>query len=218
MSLRARFLIELGALGAATAVFLAVFPRRPIAVDIVLALVALALLLSTARFTWREVWRLGERTREDLKASIRWIAVFTIPAVALFLLFGAVAAYREKGGPGITERILNPNLALAVLLYLPWALLQETLFQFYLLGRLKTIFDGRYPFLFCALNAVGYSLVHMPEIPVCIATGLAGVVWSWLYLRYRHLLPIAASHAILGATFYYWAIGKDLVAAHLGAP
>jgi len=35
-------------------------------------------------------------------------------------------------------------------------------------------------------------------------------VWSFLYYRYRLLLPLAISHAALGSAFYYGIFGHDL--------
>jgi len=48
-------------------------------------------------------------------------------------------------------------------------------------------------------------------------TIVAGSAWSWYYLRDRSLLPIAFSHAVLGATSFYWVRGQDLVQGWLGA-
>jgi hypothetical protein len=46
-------------------------------------------------------------------------------------------------------------------------------------------------------------------------TLLAGAVWAALYYRYRRLLPLAVSHALLGATLHYWVLGHDLLASWL---
>ena len=56
----------------------------------------------------------------------------------------------------------------------------------------------------------GYSLVHLPDYGTTAATAVSGVVWSYLYFRYRRLLPLALSHALLGCAFYYWVCGQNL--------
>lgn len=88
-----------------------------------------------------------------------------------------------------------------------WAYVQQMLFQFYLLGRLLTLLPR---LLAVALAAIGFSLVHCPEWGVVAATAGLGALWSLLYYRYRRLLPIAISHACLGAAFFYWIYGQDL--------
>jgi membrane protease YdiL (CAAX protease family) len=44
-----------------------------------------------------------------------------------------------------------------------------------------------------------------------VVTAVAGVVWAIFYYRWRRLPPLAASHAILGATLHYWVFGNDLL-------
>jgi hypothetical protein len=39
---------------------------------------------------------------------------------------------------------------------------------------------------------------------------VAGSVWSLIYARSRTLLPLACSHAVLGAALHYWVFGRDL--------
>jgi hypothetical protein len=42
-------------------------------------------------------------------------------------------------------------------------------------------------------------------------TLVAGTVWSLIYYRWRALLPLAASHALLGTALHYWVFGNDLL-------
>jgi membrane protease YdiL (CAAX protease family) len=44
-----------------------------------------------------------------------------------------------------------------------------------------------------------------------LLTAIAGTVWSYTYLRDRALVPIAATHAVLGATYYCVFVGRDLI-------
>jgi hypothetical protein len=46
---------------------------------------------------------------------------------------------------------------------------------------------------------------------VTVVTIIGGMFWSYSYHRDRYVLPIAVSHAVLGTTFYYWVLGKDLM-------
>jgi membrane protease YdiL (CAAX protease family) len=95
------------------------------------------------------------------------------------------------------------------LLYFPWALLQQFVFQFYLLGRLSYLLP---PAVAIGITAVAFSAVHYPRYPIMAGTLIGCLVWSLSYRRHRVLLPLAASHALLGATMHYWVIGRDLLA------
>lgn len=212
-SLKRRLLTELLVLGALTIIFLVVFPKRSIYIDGLLALFALSLLLWNARFTKNSVWvqfppKDDQRTR--VRRSYILAGTFTIPVLLAFAAIGLKLGYREFGWEGAWTRLSNWHLAMAFLLYLPWALLQQFLFQFYLLGRLLTLLPA--PTAVFATGMV-YSLVHLPEVGVALATAPAGIFWTFLYRRDRVLIPLGLSHALLGATFYYWVYGRDLFMA-----
>ena len=210
--LRRRVLVELCTLGLATIVFLLLFPNRAMAVNVGLAALALIGLIANRRFTQDQIWSrfpvcLDRSTR--LKKSSLAVSVLTGVGVLGCLIAAAVLGYGEDGWSGVTRRLSNPNILIAITLYLPWALLQQALFQFYLLGRLLVI---QRAWIAIVIAGLAYSLVHLPHIGVSIATAGAGIIWSALYYRYRCLTPLAASHALLGSTFYYWVYNRDLMA------
>lgn len=208
--LRSRIALELGLLTILTIVFLLCFPRRPTYVDITLALLALALLGWNARFTRSVIWArfpISERGRGRAWSCLLPVAAMTIPVLLIFLGVGLALGSSERGWEGGLERLSNWHILLALALYFPWALLQQTLFQFYLLGRLLTLFP---PVVAVSVTGVAYSLVHLPDVWVTLVTAAAGIFWTALYRRYRVLLPLALSHALLGSTFYYWVYGRDL--------
>lgn len=212
-SLKRRLITELLALGVLTIIFLVVFPKRSIYIDGLLALFALSLIASNARFTKNSVWvqfPLKDDLRTRVRRSYTLAGGFTIPVILAFAAIGLALGYRELGWEGAWIRVLNWHLPVIFLLYLPWALLQQFLFQFYLLGRLLTLLP-----IPVAVFATGmaYSLVHLPEIGIALAAAPAGIFWTFLYRRYRVLFPLGLSHALLGSTFYYWVYGQDLLMA-----
>jgi hypothetical protein len=209
-SLRHRILIELFVLGVLTIVFLALFPKRPIYIDVLLALFALCLIASNARFTKNSVWVQfppEEKLQTRVRRSYLLATAVTLPVILAFAAIGLVLGYREYGWDGAWARLLNYHLPLAFALYLPWALLQQLLFQFYLLGRLLTLFPAP---VSVVATGMAYSLVHLPDIGITLAAAAAGIFWTFLYRRDRVLLPLGLSHALLGSTFYYWVYGHDL--------
>jgi hypothetical protein len=203
---------ELLILGLLSTAFLALVPHRPIYVDVVLSLFGLSLVLLNATYTRTHIW--GQWSL-DVEATgwPRCVSVtmrLTTAAILVFLMMGIAIGYQGAGWPGVAARILHPNLPLAILLYLPWTLIQQTLFQFYLLGRLRTLCPVRHPLVPAALCGLFFGAVHVSDITVASLTALGGTVWSYLYLRYRLLWPLAVSHTLVGTTFYYWVYGYDL--------
>jgi len=203
--------IELAVLAALTFAFLFVFPERPILADVGLALFALGLLALNARYTKNVVWgqfpsALDHRSR--LRQTCMLVGSATGIVVMGLFATGLALGYHEGGWDTAVRRVANWRVLVALALYFPWALLQQTLFQFYLLGRLRTVLPASFA---VTCTGVSYALVHPPDIVVTTATAVAGVCWTYIYFRYRVLLPIAFSHALLGSTFYYWVNGRDLV-------
>lgn len=203
--------IELSVLAALTLAFLLVFPDRPIFVDVGLALLALALLILNIRYTKNVIWARFPTTL-DRRSQVRKACIVVGPstcvvAMGLFAT-GLVLGYLEDGWDAAVRRVGNWRFFAALVLYFPWALLQQALFQFYLLGRLRTLVPARIAVI---CTGIAYALVHLPNIGVTIATGIVGVFWAYIYDRYRVLWPLALSHALLGSAFHYWACGQDLM-------
>ena len=131
--------------------------------------------------------------------------------VALLVLV-ALAAWSE-GGSALATRAANWHLAVAIPFYFAWALLQQYIFQRFLLGRLLQLLP---PAAAIALTAIAFSSVHFPRWPVMALVLIACSVWSTIYYRTRALLPLAASHALLASVLHYWVFGNDLLQRWLG--
>ena len=215
MQMRRRVTLELAILTSLTILYLSFWPAhvRHMGVDIGMALVALGLVGFTMKDTRERIWGPpADAEFERLRRCTTNMLLATVPAVLAFGLFGAWDAYTTQGGwSGVTTRFLNPRFPLALFLYIPWALLQQTLFQFYLLGRLRALLPFASPLLLSTFNGIFYGAVHIPDWDLTFFTMLGGVVWSYSYHRDRYVVPIAISHAILGSTYFYWACNRDLV-------
>jgi hypothetical protein len=199
-------MIELAAIGAAAMLFVATFRVRPSYVDFALAAAAVALIvLSAARS--KRLWLLA-RSVDPTGARGAWKAALAFTAVALSVLaLAAVLVARSEGEP-LAARFGNWHVLAAAALYFPWALLQQYIFQFYWFGRWLALVPVP---VAVALTALAFAAVHYPRLPVMGVTLVAGAVWSLIYYRWRSLVPLALSHALLGTALHYWVFGNDLL-------
>lgn len=196
-----RAALELIALCIATPLFLLFAPHDG-AVFLGMAVLFLGYIGIDAKRTRTEVW--GEAAEAAAvrrrRASITMLAM-TASAAAVLLLWGAA-----KGNP-----LWSIGMLAALPVYFLWALVQQTIFLFYFLGRLRMLWPRLPAVGMSMISGAAYGLVHLPEFEVVLLTLIAGAAWSYCYLRDRALLPVAASHAVLGTGYYYWVGGRDLL-------
>jgi len=208
MSPRQSVALELAAIGGAALIFVATFRVRPAYVDFVLAGIAVALIAASAARS-RKLW---DVVRSPGATAVReaWIASGAFTAVAVAVLVGV--AIGTVGAPVLAARASNWHIAAAIPLYFAWALLQQYIFQRFLLVRLLHLLP---PAGAIAITALAFSSVHFPRWPVMALVVIACTVWSTIYYRTRALLPLAASHALLGSVLHYWVFGNDLLRSWL---
>ena len=210
MEVRKVVAFELLAIGAAALVFVVTFRVRPAYVDFVLAGVAVALIAASAQRS-RRLWD-AVVSPGDTPKHLAWLASGAFTAVALLVLV-TLGWLNAAGSPQtFGQRVGNWHVVIAMLLYFPWALLQQYIFQRFLLVRLLHLLP---PAAAIPLTALAFSSVHFPRWQVMALVVLACGVWSTIYYRTRTLLPLAASHALLGSVLHYWVFGNDLLNAWL---
>jgi membrane protease YdiL (CAAX protease family) len=209
MNIRRATALELAAIGVAALVFVATFRVRASYVDFTLAGFAVALIALSARRSTRLWLATSAEPFGPPRHRDAWLAsgAFTAAALVVLTVLAALAA-RGPDGPTFAARIANWHMPIALLLYFPWALLQQYIFQHYLLGRLLHLLR---PSAAIAITAIAFACVHFPRWPVMALVLIAGAVWSTVYYRTRTLLPLAASHAVLGSVLHYWVFGRDLL-------
>jgi membrane protease YdiL (CAAX protease family) len=184
-------IVELGTLGALAALYVILIPQRPAIIDLALALLGLLAIMATAGDTRRRIW--GAPAPANRARDSALLLTGTAAMLVLFAAVGGARVWRATGTwADVPEQLLRPSLPAAFAIFVLWALLQQMLFQFYLLGTL-------------------FGAVHLPMWDVAAVTAVGGTVWSWYYLKSRRLLPIAVSHAALGTTYFYWVRGRDLL-------
>ena len=198
--------LELCAIGLAALVFVATFQVRPPYLDFALAAAAVALIVFSAARS-RRLWEL-ERSVDPTGARGAWKAALVFTGAALLVLAGAAVLAARAAGTPAAERFANWHMLVAAALYFPWALLQQYIFMFYWFGRWLRLVPLP---VAVALTAVAFAAVHFPRWPVMAVTLVAGGVWALIYYRWRSLVPLAVSHALLGTALHYWVFGNDLI-------
>jgi membrane protease YdiL (CAAX protease family) len=207
---RAALAIELVLVAGVAAAYLSLLSERPRYWDLLLAAAAVTAIALDSRRS-RRLWAaVGGRAPEPLRpASGPWSGVVVFTGLAVLAL-GAASAVLEYVMVGRlpADRFGNWHVVPAILLYLPWAWLQQFVFQFYLLGRLLHLLPAAAAL---TLTALAFAAVHYPRYPIMALTAMAGAVWALSYRRHRRLAPLAVSHAVLGPVMLYWLLGRDLL-------
>jgi sugar phosphate permease len=198
--LRRAIAIELVLLGVMTTYFLLRVPQS-LALYLSLALLFFVYVAVDTRRTAHRIWppiTLGDTDR--WRGATLWMMLFSVPAAAAILLWGW---WQD-------QTFAIERFTAAFIIYLPWAWLQQVLFQYYLLGRVRVLY--RQDLTASILCGLIYGAVHFPHLEIMVLTSVVGSVWSYCYLKFRRLIPIAVSHALLGSSYYYGIRGRDLAA------
>lgn len=206
-------LVELGIFIVLTVLYLNLVPRST-PVDVSLALVGAIYVLASSRHTARHFWdKPILPKKERMKDAFRLASAFTFPTLGLFMIIGIWISY--SASPSVDAawaRVFNVYFLKALPIYIAWAYVQQFLFQFHLLSRLKVLFSSFPLAVPVVVNGIFFGLVHIPDGWVLVVLTVAGgSVWTYIYLRYRVILPLALSHALLGAAYYQWIAGRSFL-------
>lgn len=210
---RRRILVELLCIVVGSELFLALKPKdSPYYVGSVsvIGLLALSLL---GRFDLERIWgRAAGSWRERFRSGASAVAGPTLLVMGIFVILGLYLAWRMGPfGTQVAVRFGSWSILPALPLYFASAYLQEAFFQWYLVGRLRVGFPKASQRVLAIVNGVFFGLVHIPmgDPILVLLTAAGGAVWTEAYLRGRSLVPVALSHTLLGATYFYWVRGED---------
>lgn len=145
--------------------------------------------------------------RDTLGPAFRASAAIFLPVMLLTVVIASVRGTLE----------VTSSLVLMMLLYPAWGLVQQFLVQALLVSNLaKGPLQNHQPWLIAA-GGVLFSLVHVGNVALMLATALVGAAFVWLYLRYRNLWPLGLFHGWLAAMFYLWILERDKLTEIFGA-
>jgi membrane protease YdiL (CAAX protease family) len=149
----------------------------------------IALLTPAVIVAWSRpsAYELGLSWRPLLRSL--WIvpAAVALSAIGIFLAQG-VGIFHELDKPDLTHGSG----------YVVWTIYQQFLLQDYFMPRLTRLLSTDAAI---TVAAVLFSVAHLPNVPLTVATLVWGVVSCVLFRRYRSLYVIGIAQGILGLCF-----------------
>jgi hypothetical protein len=105
---------------------------------------------------------------------------------------------------------------LLFVLYPIWGLFQQFLVMGIAVQNMELFPSlARRPWLIVLIGATLFGAVHAPQLPVLVATFAIELLLIPHFMRFRNLWPLGIVHGWLGVFFYYWVLGRDVLAAGL---
>ena len=160
--------------------------------------------------------RVEGRTFADLGFRLKDLPRNGLPLLGISLVVAAAGAFFwSRYFPVSKDFYKDSDFWYKLLLQYPvWALLQQYLVLGFFFNRFETLFAGRFKAVACITTPVLFALMHFPNYPLMISCLVFGVIWTLHYNRYRNLLAVAGSHAVLGTIashilLMYCAVGFD---------
>lgn len=146
------------------------------------------------------------------RAGLREAAALS--GLAFLIGGGFCAAYAVIAG----DPLVNRNLALILLLYPAWGLIQQFLVVALLADNLMALARERTPeFVVVMVSALVFSAVHVPETELMIATFFLGTATTLIFFRTRNLWMIGLLHGWFASLFYFLVLRYDPLAPLLEA-
>jgi hypothetical protein len=106
--------------------------------------------------------------------------------------------------------LINPNLALILLLYPAWGLIQQFMLVAIFADNVMALSRGRASeFVVVMFAALTFSAIHFPEIPLMIATFFLGAATTLIFFRTRNMWLIGLLHGWFSSLFYFFVMGHD---------
>lgn len=97
---------------------------------------------------------------------------------------------------GFWKGRFQPSLDQIPFIYIPWAVLQQYILQAFLLRRFQSLTAS--PSASVGATAALFSLFHLPNYPLMLASFCGALAWCWIFTRAPNLPVLSLSHALLG--------------------
>ena len=153
---------------------------------------------------------IGRRLWKERTLAAQWgLRLDNLPSAAPPILGAFVAglvvltAWHLVVGGGAMTR----GAWIIFLVYPAWSFLQQFVLQALIASNLEKLGLARAAIV--PVAALLFGVAHLPDWPLAALCAVAGVAWTAIYLRSRHLPLLALTHAWLGALAFYWVLQRD---------
>jgi hypothetical protein len=131
---------------------------------------------------------------------------FVLSGIALLIGAAFCVAFALITGRGIVNR----NLALILLLYPAWGLIQQFLLVAIFADNVMALTKEQTPeFVIVMMSSLLFSAIHIPETSLMIATFFLGAASTLIFFRTRNLWAIGILHGWFASLFYFLVMEKD---------
>lgn len=105
----------------------------------------------------------------------------------------------------------NQNIILILFLYPFWTLIQQFLIMSLFAGNLKDLTSVKLnDFTIIIITSVLFGVVHFPSVTLIVVTFFMALLYTYLFLKERNIIPLGLFHGVLGSMFFYAVLKKDL--------
>lgn len=127
----------------------------------------------------------------------------------VFLLFFILTSFLYQDTTKNNYKLNGNNIAISYLVYPLYGLAQLFFFQSIITNRLSS-YMSREKVIF--MGALLFSLFHYRECcRLMVITFFLGAYYTYYFLKYRSILPLALMHGVLATTFYYFIRQEDVI-------
>jgi len=87
-------------------------------------------------------------------------------------------------------------------MYFIWALFQQFILGYILAEKLFYAITQN-KIVSSILAAIVFAILHLPSMTLFVLTFIGGLFWSYAWLSFKRLIPLAISHSLLALMLYY---------------
>ncbi|GAC1396895.1 MAG: hypothetical protein NVSMB56_11890 [Pyrinomonadaceae bacterium] len=157
---------------------------------------ALAFMFASHRARGETLRDIGWRT-DNFLAAMKLLALPVLLITLVFIVIAVLWRY-DDANYAISDKWWRGGLSGALILFARgtiWGLLQEYVLQGFINRRAQEIFGKNWRSVL--LVGVIFAALHLPNLPLTLATLIAGIIFGAIYQRTPNLYALGLAHCIL---------------------
>lgn len=150
--------------------------------------------------TERELYKYWGLSISNSKQLFKIVASVGLVLIAVMVIYGVY----------IKPIQWSVNILFVLLVYPIWGLIQQFLTMSLFAGNIQDLQSKPTRNMSIILyTSILFSIVHYPSLHLMIATLIMAFIYSYLFLKYRNIIPLGLFHGIIGGLFYYVILNRD---------